>query len=93
MGLGFGGSRTDRGPAYHAGDVLGDDGVKHLRGGGDTHFRNPDQQTAGFLKTGVDIVTAVEPGIVDQSFPTHIGAGLFKVDPHHQQHGIGNPFT
>ena len=41
------------------------------------------QQAAGQPQTGVDVIAAVEVGIVDQPFPAHGGAGLLEIDPHH----------
>ena len=41
------------------------------------------QQTAGHTQSRIDVVAAIEVGVVDQALPAHGGAGLLEINPHH----------
>ena len=46
-------------------------------------LRQVEQQGPGPSQAGVDVVAAVEVGIVDHPLPAHRGAGLLEIHPHH----------
>ena len=83
MHLRLGGARSDRTPGDQIGDVLGRDHVEKLAAGGQAKFVDLDQHLARNAQTAVDVEAAIEPGVIDQPFPSDGGAGLFEVDPHH----------
>ena len=84
VGLAFGGAGADRRPADQIGDVLGHDRIQQLRGRRQAHLGQVQQQFPGEAQTRIDVVAAIEMGVVDQPLPAHGGAGLLEIHPHHQ---------
>ena len=83
VGLAFGGAGADGGPADQIGDVLGHHRIQQFRGRRQPLFGQLQQQSAGPAQAGVDVVTAVEMGVIDQPLPAHGGAWFFEINPHH----------
>ena len=44
-----------------------------------------EQEFACDAQAAVDVEGVIESWIVDQTFPTHGGAGFLKIDPHHDE--------
>ena len=71
MGLGFGGARTDGGPADQPGNILGNDGVQHFCGGRQTQISDlleklpADGQAIGdsAAAKGLDFRLLVDPDV------------------------------
>ena len=93
MHLRLGGARADRAPGDQIGDVLGRDHVEELAAGRQAEFVDLDQHLARDAQAAIDIEAAIEPGIVDQPFPSDGGAGLFEIDPHHDLEAVLQPLT
>ena len=83
MNLALGRARADRAPADQAGDVLRRDHVEEFGPGWHTHLGQIEQQVAGQAQAVVDFVGLVQVRVVDQTLPADRGAGLLKVNPHH----------
>ena len=41
------------------------------------------QKAASHPQSRIDVVAAIEVGVIDQALPTHGGAGLLEINPHH----------
>jgi len=41
------------------------------------------QQGPGPAQPGVDVVAAIQMGVINQTLPAHGGPGLFEINPHH----------
>jgi len=88
VGLGLGGAGADGGPGDKIGDVLGDDGIEELGSGGQAHAGDFEQEGTGAAQAGFYVVSAVEVGVVDESFPADGGARFFEVDAHDDFEGV-----
>ena len=83
MGLAFGGAGADGGPADQVSDVLGHHRIQQFRGRRQPPFRQVQQQSTGPAQASVDVVAAVEMGVIDQPLPAHGGAWFLEINPHH----------
>jgi hypothetical protein len=89
MNLALRGSGTNGTPGNEVSDVLGRNGVEEFGACGDTHLRELEEKPPGDPKTTIDVKGAVKMRIVDETLPTHGGARLLKVDPHHDLEVVG----
>ena len=83
VGLALGGAGANGGPADQIGDVLGNHGIEQFSGRWQSQLSQVQQQTPGQAEAGVDVIAAIEMGVIDQPLPAHGGAGLLEIDPHH----------
>ena len=83
MHLALSGACADGSPTDEAGDVLRRDHVEELGAGGHSHFGQVEEQAAGQAQAVVDFVGLIEIRVVDESLPSDGGAGLLKIDAHH----------
>ena len=58
------------------------DGVQELRGGGNPHVTQAQQQPAGHVEAAVDVKGMVHERVIDEALPAHRGAGFFKIHAH-----------
>ena len=89
MHLAFGGARTDSAPGDQVADVLRRDHIEELAARGQTQPVDIDEQLARHAQALVDAVALVQIGVVDQAFPAHGGARLFKIHAHHNFERVG----
>src|SRR5665213_4020683 len=82
-------ARADGSPAYQAGNVLRRNHVEELCAGGNTHFREVDQQVPRLAQAVVDLVRLVKIRVVDQALPADGGAGLLKINAHDDAQVVG----
>ena len=92
MRLAFRRSGSDGGPADEVGDVLGADRIEQLSGARHAGLVEFQQNGPGELHAGGNVTGAVEMGIVDETFPSHRGSGLFEIGAHDDQQTITNRF-
>ena len=83
VGLALGGAGTDGRPADQISDVLRHDRVEQFSGCRHALPSQIQQQAPRPTQPGVDVVGAIEMGIIDQSLPTNRGAGFLEIHPHH----------
>ena len=93
MNLAFGGAGADRRPCHQIGDVLRRREVEELGSGRQPEIVHRGKHVAGEPQALVDVETAIEARIVDQSLPSHRGAWFFEIDPHHDLEPVGKPFA
>ena len=93
MGLAFGGAGTNGRPADQISDVLRNDRIQQFRGRRQAALSQLQQQRTGPAQAGVDVVAAIEMGVVDQTLPTHRGAGLLEIHPHHDLKAVLEALT
>ena len=93
MGLAFGGAGTNGRPADQISDVLRNDWIQQFRGRRQTPLSQLQQQRTGPAQAAVDVVAAIEMGVVDQTLPTHRGAGLLEIHPHHDLKAVLETLT
>jgi len=65
------------------------DHVQEFGGGRHALVVQVQQQFARHAQATVDVVGAVQLGVVDQALPTHRGARFFKIHAHHHQQLTG----
>ena len=82
MDLRFGCPRANRAPGHQISDVLRGDHVEELNAGREPERNNLQEHFTPESQSPIDIKTAIQRGIVDQTLPADRGAGLFKIDPH-----------
>lgn len=92
MGLGFGGTCADGGPADQVLQVLRRNRVQRLGGGRQAHLGQVQQQAAPDVQAILDFEGVVQVRIVDQALPAHGGTRLLEVHAHHQEQGVGDLF-
>lgn len=80
--LGFGGSGTDGTEGDEIGEELGGDGVEHFTGDGHAHAGEVGVEFSRNPQALVNLVGLVDVWVVDQTFPTDGGPGLFQVGSH-----------
>jgi len=83
MDLALGGARADRAPGHQVGDVLRADRVQVFAAGRQAERVDVAQQRTAQVQALVDVEAAVQVRVVDQALPTHRGARLLEVHPHH----------
>jgi hypothetical protein len=80
------GAGTDGGPGQEVGEVLRGHRLEQLGRGGQPQLPHVDEETAGELESGADVVATVQVRVVDQSLPAHRGARFLEVAAHdHEQ--------
>ena len=89
--LAFRGPGADGGPTDQISDVLGHHGIQEFRSRRHALACKIQKQSAGTAQTGVDVVGAIQMGIVDHPFPTHSCARLLEIHPHHHLQLILQP--
>lgn len=82
MRLGLGGARPDGGPADDIGEILRDDGIEELGGGGQTEGGDFQKDLAGQAQSRGEIARIVHARVVDQPLPPDSRAGLLEVNAH-----------
>ena len=88
MHLTLRGSCSDGTPTDEIGIVLRGDGVEELVACRHAHRGQIYQEFSRHMQSLVDVVGAVETGIVDQSLPSDSRSGLFEVHSHHHQNAV-----
>ena len=82
MDLRFGGPRANRTPGHQISDVLRGDHVEELDAGREPERIDFQQHFTPESQSPVNVKTAIQRGVVDQTLPADRGTGLFKIDPH-----------
>ena len=90
MGLALGGPCADGGPADEVGQILRHHGIQELGGGRETQVVHRQEESPSDSQAGIDIVRAVQLGVVDETLPPDRRAGLLEINPHHQKELIRN---
>ena len=83
------GARAYGSPADQVGNILAGHHIQKLGGGGQAQGVNVAQQLARQRQAGVHIKAAVKIWVVNQAFPAHYGAWLFKISTHHNAQFVG----
>ena len=85
MALTLGGAGADGPPADEVGDVLGADEVEELGPRRYAQAIDVHEQGTGQFEALVDLETAIQVGVVDETLPAHRGARLLEIDAHDNQ--------
>ena len=88
--LALGSARADCRPRDEVGDVLRHDGVEELSRRQQSPLGDMDEQLARSVESARDVERAVEVRVVDEPLPPQGGARLLEVDPHHDEHTVGD---
>lgn len=82
MGLGFRGTRADRGPADHIGQILRDNRIEEFGRGREPEGGDFQQNLPGQAEPRRKVAGIVEARIVDQALPPDRGARFLEVNSH-----------
>ena len=63
-------------------------GIQKFTGHRQSQRGDIQQQLTRQMQTPVNMKTAVQIRVIDQSFPTHDSPGFLKIDPHDGNQGI-----
>lgn len=85
MQLRLGRPGTNSTPRDQIRQELRRDRIQQLASDGDTHICQLTQQTPGNPEALINLEGAIDIGVINESFPTDGGTGLFKVGTHDDQ--------
>ena len=87
--LAGGRASADRAPAHRVGKILRRDRVEKLTAHRQAQREDVCEQRSGDAQAGVDVIAAVQVGVVEEPFPTERGAWLLEVHPHDHAYAFG----
>ena len=90
MHLAFDGPRADRAPAHEVREELPESRVEEFRARRQSKIGNVGKEPACEPQPFVDVIGAVEIGIVDEALPAHDGPRLFEIHAHDHEDAIAN---
>ena len=62
-----------------------DNRVEELGASVHPHLTDLEKERAGGAEPGLDVEAVIEVGVINEALPANGGAGLFEVDPHHDE--------
>ena len=69
-----------------------DNRVEELGAGVHPHLTDLEKERAGSAESGLDVEAIIEVGVINKALPANGGAGLFEVDPHHDEKAVAEFF-